>query len=297
MTAAETSVPGGHRAPAFLVVEGRRAGERLEIPPGRSTIGRKGDLELVLEDAGVSRVHARVERTGDTVRLTDLGSTNGTMVNDRPVTSAQPLVPGDHVRIAAVELAFEGAVRPDVAPPRPGAAAHPRTPASGRRRIRLARVLVVGGLVEAVAVAAIVLGVVATGGAIGTALLVAAPLAGLAASAISIVRQERAARAHEPHAPMPSPGGGAAAPDAVAGAPGPPTATPGAPAPPTEPTTRPRAGGSQSATTEAPRIPAASPAGRVTVAVASVVAIAAVGLGGGLLVALVAVVVRATGVG
>ncbi|WP_286308014.1 FHA domain-containing protein [Agromyces mangrovi Wang et al. 2018] len=283
------------------MVDGSRAGDRLEVPPGRSTIGRKGDLELVLDDAGVSRVHARVERTGDAVRLTDLGSTNGTTVNDRPVTSAQPLVDGDRVGIGSVELAFEGARHPATGPGDTSGRAAPRTPASGRRRVRLVRVLVVGGLVEAAVVVAIVVGIVATGGVLGSVLLVLAPVLGLAAAAVSIVRQERAGRAAERHAvPAAQPGGEppTGRPDASAG---PRTvATPGGPAvpaPPTEPTTRPRARGMDSTTTEAPRIDADTPAsGAVTAAVAAVVSVAVVGLAGGLVVALVALVVQATGV-
>ncbi|GEM_PF-6884982 len=288
------------RAPAFVVVDGSRAGDRLEVPAGRSTIGRKGDLELVLDDAGVSRVHARVERTGDAVRLTDLGSTNGTTVNDRPVTSAQPLADGDRIGIGSVELAFEGARRPATGEDDTSGRAAPRTPASGRRRVRLVRVLVVGGLVEAAVVVAVVMGIVATGGVLGTVLLVLAPVLGLAAAAVSIVRQERAGRAAERRAvPAAQPGEPPAErPDAAAG---PRTvATPGGPAvpaPPTEPTTRPRASGMDSTTTEAPRIDADAPAGGVvTAAVAAVVSLAVVGLAGGLVAALVALVVQATGV-
>jgi ABC transport system ATP-binding/permease protein len=47
------------------------------------TIGRAAECDLVLDSPLVSRHHARLERSGPTHVLTDLGSTNGTYVNSR----------------------------------------------------------------------------------------------------------------------------------------------------------------------------------------------------------------------
>jgi hypothetical protein len=85
---------------AFLVVEsapGHQPGSRYEISGG-ATIGR-GDVEIVLEDPFASARHARVERQGGVMVLEDLGSTNGTYLNDELISGPQPLHPGDRIRI------------------------------------------------------------------------------------------------------------------------------------------------------------------------------------------------------
>jgi len=61
-------------------------------------IGRDAGCDLELADNGASREHARLEPTHDGVMLVDLNSTNGTYLNDVPVTRHR-LASGDRVRI------------------------------------------------------------------------------------------------------------------------------------------------------------------------------------------------------
>ncbi len=71
-----------------------------------ATLGRDaGAAAVVLDDTNISRRHARLEAVDGQLVLTDLGSTNGTYVNDARVTR-QVLVPGDSVRIGRYELAW-----------------------------------------------------------------------------------------------------------------------------------------------------------------------------------------------
>jgi predicted component of type VI protein secretion system len=71
-----------------------------------ATLGRdEGVSAVVLDDPDVSRRHARLEFVGNDLVLTDLGSTNGTYVNDAQVTR-QVLVPGDRMRIGRYELTW-----------------------------------------------------------------------------------------------------------------------------------------------------------------------------------------------
>ena len=90
-------------------------------------IGRAADNDLVLEDPGVSGHHAELHTAAGAARLVDLGSRNGTFVNERRVTAA-PLAEGDIVgfgtstfRLAGRELrAFaEAGVRTAETPPPP----------------------------------------------------------------------------------------------------------------------------------------------------------------------------------
>jgi pSer/pThr/pTyr-binding forkhead associated (FHA) protein len=69
--------------PQLVVVNGRMRGAGFDIPPGRSEIGRQAGVAILLDDQDVSRRHAVLDRTGGRVVLADLGSTNGTWVNQR----------------------------------------------------------------------------------------------------------------------------------------------------------------------------------------------------------------------
>ncbi len=90
-------------ARALLAVGGRR----LIVPPQGATIGRSRACDVVLEDAGASRRHAEIRPHDEGWTLQDLGSTNGVLVNGRPVTPLQPLRPGDRIEIGSTEIVFE----------------------------------------------------------------------------------------------------------------------------------------------------------------------------------------------
>ncbi len=70
-------------------------------------IGRGQEAQLVLADPEVSRRHARLETQNDTVFLRDLGSSNGTFLNGRRLTSAIELREGDEVDVGTTRLVVE----------------------------------------------------------------------------------------------------------------------------------------------------------------------------------------------
>jgi ABC-type multidrug transport system ATPase subunit/pSer/pThr/pTyr-binding forkhead associated (FHA) protein len=71
-------------------------------------LGRGADNAIVLEDASVSRHHARIEWLESQVHLTDLGSANGTLVNDETLAPnlPYPLKAGDTIQIVDFQLAL-----------------------------------------------------------------------------------------------------------------------------------------------------------------------------------------------
>jgi pSer/pThr/pTyr-binding forkhead associated (FHA) protein len=71
--------------------------EGLEQPVGPGTVGREG-CDIVVPDPEVSRRHAAVHTLDDGVAIEDLGSTNGTFVNDRRIHGIAALKHGDRVR-------------------------------------------------------------------------------------------------------------------------------------------------------------------------------------------------------
>lgn len=81
-------------------------GERIPLGDQTAVIGRVDECTVTLDDPKVSRRHAEIRPAGDGYRLIDLGSTNGTEVNGRPVTE-QVLAEGDRIRIGDSVLVFE----------------------------------------------------------------------------------------------------------------------------------------------------------------------------------------------
>jgi hypothetical protein len=70
-------------------------------------LGRGERAEIQLEDPFASARHARVYEQGNIVVIEDLGSTNGTYLNEELLETPRPLHPGDRVRIGESEFAFE----------------------------------------------------------------------------------------------------------------------------------------------------------------------------------------------
>jgi len=94
----------------LTLVEGPEAGRIIELVHGTIELGRgsSGALRVGLDDPTVSRQHAEFEVDGDSVRLRDLGSSNGTELNGTVLTNRHGLETGDLVRfgdsVAKVEL-------------------------------------------------------------------------------------------------------------------------------------------------------------------------------------------------
>lgn len=80
-------------------------GRNYPLSIGSTVIGRGDQADLRLPDVGISRRHARLDFDGAQVVLTDLGSTNGSMVNGQRV-SAVALNPGDMIQIGTTTLTF-----------------------------------------------------------------------------------------------------------------------------------------------------------------------------------------------
>jgi pSer/pThr/pTyr-binding forkhead associated (FHA) protein len=68
-------------------------------------IGRLAGSEIEIQDTGASRRHAEIRRKGEDFVIVDLGSTNGTLVNDSPVAE-YTLEDGDRITIGRTVLEF-----------------------------------------------------------------------------------------------------------------------------------------------------------------------------------------------
>lgn len=70
------------------------------------TLGRLDDCEVTLKSRGVSRAHARISLVDGRHVIEDLGSTNGTYVNDIRLHDPQPLQEGDEIRIGKIIITY-----------------------------------------------------------------------------------------------------------------------------------------------------------------------------------------------
>lgn len=81
-------------------------GQTIKLAADLLRIGRSSHNEIHLQKTGVSRFHAHLKRVGDGYVIEDLGSTNGTLCNNKPISGAVPLSVGDEILICNEKLIF-----------------------------------------------------------------------------------------------------------------------------------------------------------------------------------------------
>ncbi len=86
-------------------------GRRFHLTGESTTVGRGTEADITIEDTGVSRVHARFDVTEFGTILTDLGSTNGTFVEDQRIKEVT-LLDGNLVTIGRTTIMYWDALPP-----------------------------------------------------------------------------------------------------------------------------------------------------------------------------------------
>ena len=96
------------------------SGVTHELVDEAITIGRGADNTIIVNDPSISTHHAQLLLEGDTYRLKDLDSTNGTRVNGKPVTESVLRV-DDRIRFGAAEAKYQSSTAGGSNPlPKPG---------------------------------------------------------------------------------------------------------------------------------------------------------------------------------
>ena len=83
----------------LLIIKGPRAGEKFNLSKLPLTIGREESMELSINVGSISRKHARISPVGDGYQIEDLGSSNGTFVNEERLQKPRRLVDGDVIAL------------------------------------------------------------------------------------------------------------------------------------------------------------------------------------------------------
>jgi pilus assembly protein CpaF len=140
---------------AVVITDEGGVRRRLDFTKPELTVGRVQGNDIVLAKRNVSKQHARLTLEDERAVVVDLNSTNGTWVNGRKITAAQPLKQGDKIYIAdfiiTLEVAderseTEGSMpRVSEPPPLPKKAASPASSLVPMRRSSAARRSTPGG--------------------------------------------------------------------------------------------------------------------------------------------------------
>jgi hypothetical protein len=93
---------------SLTVLSGPLAGQKLAIPHGKLLIGREVDCHLRPDSALISRHHCVLLLDDYTLRIRDLGSTNGTFVNNHRIGSGETiLLHGDNVTVGELSCQID----------------------------------------------------------------------------------------------------------------------------------------------------------------------------------------------
>lgn len=95
-------------AAILIILSGKHQGKRLTLPEGEAVIGRDESCQIRLATTEVSRQHCRLMCEGDQVVVHDLGSRNGTLINDVAIQGQATLQPGDIMRVGPVAFQLAG---------------------------------------------------------------------------------------------------------------------------------------------------------------------------------------------
>jgi FhaA, N-terminal domain/FHA domain len=101
--AAEAAQPD--REGELVLIENGKRSKAFPLSKDRVIIGRLAESDIVLNDPGASRRHAEVRRERGGFVISDLGSTNGTMVNESTI-GERALEEGDRITIGRTVLEF-----------------------------------------------------------------------------------------------------------------------------------------------------------------------------------------------
>ena len=91
----------------LVVISEGFTGKTVELKADKVTIGRSEDNSFQIAENSVSSRHCELQLKDDIVHIKDLGSTNGTFINDKKTTGGT-LKPGQVLRLGSIELRFAG---------------------------------------------------------------------------------------------------------------------------------------------------------------------------------------------
>ena len=109
-----SDLQASNKPAALLVVGGELNGTLYDLRDVENTLGRNADNTIPLELQGISRYHFKVSfNDSSQAFVEDMGSKNGTFLNNNKLDAKSPLSKGDIIKIGAVALKFIPAGDPE----------------------------------------------------------------------------------------------------------------------------------------------------------------------------------------
>jgi predicted component of type VI protein secretion system len=93
----------------LIILKGRSANQAIPIGQGPTTLGRQPGCEITLKSSQVSRKHCQIFEHEGGLKVKDLGSSNGTFVNNQQIDGPHPLNPGDILAVGSIQFRLEDA--------------------------------------------------------------------------------------------------------------------------------------------------------------------------------------------
>jgi two-component system, cell cycle response regulator len=105
---ASSETEAAAKPPCLLAVGGELNGTIFDLIPGETTMGRDADNSYCLEFQGISRKHMQIKLNNDESEaiLSDLGSKNGTFVNNNKIEGTHTLNKGDMIKVGSIAFKF-----------------------------------------------------------------------------------------------------------------------------------------------------------------------------------------------
>lgn len=101
-----TSVPKTPAGAHLVGASDPVSGQVFPLAMGTTSIGRDTGSTILLDDSSVSAQHAELVLRAEGLSITNLIATNGTKVNDKPITTAT-LEPGDRITLGRVQMLYQ----------------------------------------------------------------------------------------------------------------------------------------------------------------------------------------------
>ena len=98
--------PPKRKAASLIQYNGANLGKRIHLSEQRIVVGRTPEAHLFINEASVSRQHAAISSNVAGFEIEDLGSSNGTFINDVKVVARTQLKDGDMIRLGTILFRF-----------------------------------------------------------------------------------------------------------------------------------------------------------------------------------------------
>ena len=92
--------------PKLIVLSSQFRGKQFELTNDFYTVGRSDERDICIKDSSLSSHHCDIIRSGETFIVRDNNSTNGTRINNVPISEQEPMN-SDIIQFGGVEVLFD----------------------------------------------------------------------------------------------------------------------------------------------------------------------------------------------